>query len=132
MKLNRSLIALLCTGMLATAVYAEDAPAKEKKEAPKTEKKEKAKAISLTLPWKLLTTLTLEQKEKISKIHADVLEETKKLKEKEETECMAVLTPEQKDELEKALEKQKTDMKEKKAGDKKPADSKPADPKPAE
>ena len=129
MKLNRSMLALLCSGLLAAAVYAEDAPAGgEKKEAPKTEKKEKAKAINLTLPWKLLTTLTLEQKEKINKIHTESGEEQKKLREKEEADCMAVLTPEQKDELEKALEKQKAEAKEKKGGaEKKSPATKPAE-----
>jgi len=110
-KLNRSLLALLCSGMLAAAVYAEDAPAPEKKEAPKAEKKEKPKMIRLTLPYSLIESLTPEQKEQINKIHQAALEETKKIKDKEEADSMAVLTAAQKEELEKALEKQKAEKK---------------------
>ena len=111
MKLNRSLLALLCSGMLAAAVYAEDAPAPEKKEAPKAEKKEKAKPVKLVQPYSLIESLSPEQKEQINKIHLEALEETKKIKDKEEADCMAVLTAPQKEELEKALEKQKAEKK---------------------
>ena len=128
MKFNRSMVALLCSGLLAAAVYAEDAPKPAEKEAPKTEKKEKPHAIRLVQPWSLVQDkLTMDQKEKISKIHQDATEETKKIKEKEDADCMAVLTPEQKDELEKALEKQKAEAKEKKGPDKKTPATKPAD-----
>lgn len=128
-KLNRSLLALLCAAMFAGLVYAEDAPAPEKKEAPKTEKKERpARPARLTKPWSLLDDLKPEQKEAINKIHLESLAEKKKIDDKEEADCMALLTDAQKEELQKALDKEKAEMKEK---NKKPAKSTPAT-KPAE
>ena len=129
MKFSKTLLALAASTMLAGAVFAEgDAPDK-KPDAPKTDKKEvKAKPIKLVQPYSLIdASLTAEQKEKLNKIHMDALEETKKIKEKEETDSMAVLTDAQKAEIKAAQEKHEAEMKAKKAGggEKKADDKKP-------
>jgi Spy/CpxP family protein refolding chaperone len=53
----------------------------------------------LVKPWSMLTTLTPEQTTKIEKIHADALEEKKKIDAKEKDDIMALLTPDQVKEL---------------------------------
>lgn len=69
----------------------------------------------LTQPWSKLKSLTPEQITQIEKIHADALEQTKKIDAKEHDDIMALLTPEQVTELKSAEEKLKTDRKEKAA-----------------
>jgi len=116
-KVTRSLLVLICSVMLVGLVYAEDAPAPDKKEpATKPEKKEKLKPVRLTKPWSLLEDLTQDQKEQINKIHVAALEEKKKIDEKEDADCTAVLTDAQKDELLKAEEKEKKAAVKKKGG----------------
>ena len=129
MKFSKTLLALAASTMLAGAAFAEgDAPDK-KPDAPKAEKKEaKAKPIKLIQPYSLIeASLTAEQKEKLNKIHQEALEETKKVREKEETDSMAVLTDAQKAEIKAAQEKHEAEMKAKKAGgaEKKSDDKKP-------
>jgi Spy/CpxP family protein refolding chaperone len=58
-----------------------------------------ARAKKLTKPWSMLTTLSPEQTASIEKIHADALEERKKIDAKEKDDIMALLTPDQVKEL---------------------------------
>jgi Spy/CpxP family protein refolding chaperone len=53
----------------------------------------------LTKPWSMITTLTPEQTAKIEKIHADALEERKKIDAKEKDDIMALLSADQVKEL---------------------------------
>jgi hypothetical protein len=115
-----TLLALAASTMLAGAVFAEEGGDK-KPDAPKTEKAEKkegkVKPIRLVQPYSLIeSSLTAEQKEKLNKIHMDALEETKKIKEKEDTDAMAVLNDDQKAKLKEAEEKHEAEMKAKKGG----------------
>jgi Spy/CpxP family protein refolding chaperone len=57
----------------------------------------------LDKPWSEIKSLTPDQVEKIEKIHADALEQEKKIKEKEQDDIAALLTPTQVDEV-KAVE----------------------------
>lgn len=133
MKLNKSLLALVASAMVAGMVYAEgekpaatDAKHEEKKEAKETKP---AKAVKLNLPFSLIEgSLTAEQKESLGKIQAELRESTKKLAAKAEEDSMAVLNDAQKTELKAAQEKKAADMKAAKAADKgekaKPAEEK--------
>ena len=62
----------------------------------------------LTKPWSSIKTLTPEQTTQIEKIHADSLEERKKIEAKEKDDIMAVLTPAQVAELTAAEAKKPT------------------------
>jgi Spy/CpxP family protein refolding chaperone len=92
--------------------------------ADKTEKKEEKKASSgggrLVQPYSKMTTLSDDQKQKISDIHKDFNAQRKELDKKEREQIMALLSDEQKKEVEK-LE-----------GDKKSGGSKKADAKSTE
>jgi len=69
-------------------------------DSPTTQPAAKAPRLrKLTKPWSMITTLTPEQTAKIEKIHADALEERKKIDAKEKDDIMAVLTPDQVKEL---------------------------------
>jgi Spy/CpxP family protein refolding chaperone len=59
--------------------------------------------MKLDKPWSEIKSLTPEQTDKIEKIHADALEQEKKIKEKEQDDIAALLTPAQVDEV-KAVE----------------------------
>lgn len=52
-------------------------------------------------PYNKLTTLTADQKSKITEIHHKALADRKAIDDKEEADIMALLTPDQKAELEK-------------------------------
>jgi Spy/CpxP family protein refolding chaperone len=52
-------------------------------------------------PYNKLTTLTADQKTKITEIHHKALADKKAIEDKEEADIMALLTPEQKADLEK-------------------------------
>jgi Spy/CpxP family protein refolding chaperone len=52
-------------------------------------------------PYNKLTTLTAEQKSKITEIHHKALADKKAIEDKEEADIMALLTPDQKADLEK-------------------------------
>jgi Spy/CpxP family protein refolding chaperone len=106
-KLSKSLLALVASAMICGMTYAEE---EKKADAPKKDKP--ARAMKLTKPYSLIeSSLTQEQKDKINAIHAEFLAEQKKLKEKEDTDIKAVLTDEQKKELDAAVEKDKASMK---------------------
>jgi hypothetical protein len=103
-KLSKSLLALVASAMICGMSYAEDAADTKKPDKAAA----KPKMVRLTKPWSLIeASLTAEQKEEINKIHAAALEETKKIKEKEEADITAKLTDAQKEELKAALEKEK-------------------------
>jgi Spy/CpxP family protein refolding chaperone len=112
----------LCAALTLTSgslLIAADAPATQPAEG---------KAVhtrKLTEPWVLLKTLTPEQTSQIEKIHADSLEERKKIDAKEHDDIMAILTPDQKTELKEAMAKQKAERSEK-TGHKKAATTEPA------
>ena len=124
MKLSKSLLALVASAMVAGMVYAEEKPAST--DAPKAEKKEvKAKPVRLVQPYSLIeSTLSDDQKEKLAKIQADYNAENKKLREKAETDSMAVLTDAQKTELKTAQEKKMAEGKAAKGGAEKKAEEK--------
>jgi Spy/CpxP family protein refolding chaperone len=115
-KLSKSLLALVASSMVAGMVFAEPATDKPASDAKPAKKEVKAKPVRLTQPYSLIeSSLTDDQKQKISQIHQDFLTEQKKLKEKEDADIKAVLTDEQKKELDAALEKKTAEDKEKKA-----------------
>jgi hypothetical protein len=121
-----TLLALAASTMLASAVFAEEGGDK-KPDAPKTDKvdKKEAKAKPIKwLPYSLIdSSLTADQREKITKIHQEALEETKKIKEKEDTDSLAVLNDDQKAKLKEAEEKKEADKKAK-GGEKKTEEKK--------
>lgn len=67
------------------------------------------------LPWRKLDSLTDEQMDRIHEIHKTALEQIRAIREKEREDMLAVLTPEQRAELEAAIEKEKADRKAKQA-----------------
>jgi hypothetical protein len=73
----------------------------------------------IVAPFNLLTDLSDDQKTKIREIHAGILEEEKQLRQKEHDQVMAVLTDDQKKELDdmvsKAAAQKKADEAEKRA-----------------
>jgi Spy/CpxP family protein refolding chaperone len=73
------------------------------------------KKSKLDKPWSELKTLTPEQTDKIEKIHADALEQEKKIKEKEMDDIAALLTPAQVEEYKAVEAKDKVEQKEKSA-----------------
>jgi Spy/CpxP family protein refolding chaperone len=66
-------------------------------------------------PWSDLTTLTPEQKDQIMRIHAEAVDKINEIRDKEEADILALLTPDQHKELEAMKEKQKADQKAKRA-----------------
>jgi Spy/CpxP family protein refolding chaperone len=64
-----------------------------------TEPSEEKATRGVVAPFNLLTDLTDDQKSQIEAIHKDELAAEKKLREKEQDDCMAVLTDPQKTEL---------------------------------
>jgi hypothetical protein len=84
-----------------------------------------AKTGRLVEPWNLLKTLTPQQTTQIEKIHADALEQEKKIKQKEGDDILALLTPDQQTELKMAEAKHKQELKEKNAAKKKAATTEP-------
>lgn len=78
-------------------------------------------------PYNKLTTVTEEQKEKITEIHKKALAEKKAIDEKEEADVMALLTDEQKAELDKIEADRKAALKERNAERKKKGESEKPD-----
>lgn len=117
--------------------FAEDKPEGEKPAAEKKDKKDakEVKGPKLFGYWGKLTTLTPEQKVKIDEIHKAALAEKRKIDDKEEADITAVLTAEQKVELQglkdaeaaarKAKEADKKKEEPKKEEHKKEGDAKP-------
>ena len=69
----------------------------------------------LTEPWDEMKTLTPEQTQQIEKIHADALEQEKKIRDKERDDIDALLKPEQLKEVDAILAAKKEAAKEKAA-----------------
>jgi Spy/CpxP family protein refolding chaperone len=65
----------------------------------------------LAAPWNMLTDLTDDQKAKIADIHQKELDEEKKLKDQEKADITALLTDDQKKELDEALAKAEAEKK---------------------
>lgn len=88
----------------ATRVHAED-PATDKKEEKKDDKAKTAvKGPRMWGIWAKLTTLSPETKIKIKEIHDKALDEKKAIDNKEEADILALLSDEQKLELQKVKE----------------------------
>ncbi len=124
MKKLLGLIVIL--GLIAAVpVRAEEPAGGDKKEA----KVEKAKKQRLVKPWADLTTLTEEQRAKISEIHADFVEKMSQLRDDEEAAIFAVLSDENKAELEKQAAEKRQANKERNAARKanRGATTKPSD-----
>lgn len=81
----------------------------------------------LVKPWSELTSLTAEQKEQIMKIHAEAVDKINEIRDKEEADIMALLTPEQHKELEAMEAQRKADQKAKRLATKEKADDKAGD-----
>jgi Spy/CpxP family protein refolding chaperone len=83
----------------------------------------------LVKPWADLASLTAEQKDQIMKIHADAVDRINEIRDKEEADIMALLTPEQHKELDTMKAQQKAEQKAKRAAakDDKDGDGKPKD-----
>ena len=62
-------------------------------------RKGRSRAARLTMPWKLMTTLTDEQKEQIVEIHVAAVDAKHAIEEQERADIEAVLTDEQLEEL---------------------------------
>lgn len=90
-----------CFALFVVCAFAAALPlrAEEPREGDKKESKAPRK-LRLTKPWADLTTLTEEQKVRISEIHAEYVEKRKALEEEEEAAIMALLSDESKAELE--------------------------------
>ncbi len=90
-----------------------EAPAAPVQETSQPEAKDEkpAKPIRLINPWTKLTTLSDEQKVRIHAIHTEFLASLAELRKNERERIMAVLTDEQKQELQAALDKEAADRK---------------------
>jgi hypothetical protein len=105
----RIALAVVCAVMLCGVVIVRGDD--EKKDAP-----EKAAAKGkLVQPWSKLSDLSDEQKNQLREIHAKAMAEIKAIKEKEQTDSMAVLTDAQKAELAAISEKATVEKKTKSA-----------------
>ena len=109
-------LALLCSLALvvtSVVVVAQDGGAKDgDKGSDKTASRSRARMVK---PWSDLTTLTPEQKDQIMRIHAEAVDKINEIRDKEEADILALLTPDQHKELEAMKEKQKADQKAKRA-----------------
>lgn len=92
----------IASPVLTNTAFAEDAPA----EKPAKQEKKEVKGPKLWGVWAKLASLTPEQKIKIKEIHEKALAEKRKIEEQEETDIMALLTDEQKLELQKNKEEE--------------------------
>ena len=110
-------VSVVLAGAIATASD-DQAPATQPSGS---EHKEEAKAPAARggrwgfAPYNKLNTLTEEQKAQITAIHRKALDEKKAIEQREEEEIMAVLTDENKAELEKLLADEKAEKKAKAA-----------------
>lgn len=86
----------------ADAVTAAD----EASERPDKRADKKAKPVRLTKPWKMLTSLSEEQRTQIAQIHRKAIDEIKVIEAREREEIMAVLSDEQKSELTALMEQE--------------------------
>lgn len=114
--MHRWLVCLIVLGfgLAILPVRAAEEPAeKDKKEA--ADKSAKPKKLRLVKPWSDIASLTDEQKQQISEIHADYVDKMNRLRDEEQAAIMALLTEENKAELEKNDKAQKQAAKERAA-----------------
>ena len=101
-------------GLAILPVRAAEEPAEgDKKEA--QEKSAKSRKLRLVKPWADISSLSEEQKQKIAEIHADYAEKMNQLREDEEAAILALLTDENKAELERNQKAQRQAAKERAA-----------------
>jgi Spy/CpxP family protein refolding chaperone len=99
LRLAVGICVMLLVGAAGVWVHAQDATSADK---PK-----KSTSARLVQPWSKISSLTDEQKTKLRDIHAKAAADKKAIDDKERTDCLAVLTDEQKAEAEKLLAEQK-------------------------
>lgn len=129
-------VALLCSLALTLAlvvtsvVVAQDGGAKDgDKAAAGAPERPRSRAARLVKPWSDLTTLTAEQKDQIMRIHADAVDRINEIRDKEEADILALLTPEQHKELDELKERQKAEQKARRAAAKADDKDKAGEPK---
>ncbi len=105
MSLIKPLALALALG-IASPVLTNTAFAEDAAEKPAKQEKKEVKGPKLWGAWAKLASLTPEQKIKIKEIHEKALAEKRKIEEQEETDIMALLTDEQKVELQKNKEEE--------------------------
>ena len=74
-----------------------------------------ARPVKLTKPWKDMSSLTEDQKQKINAIHRKAVEEVKAIEQREKSDIMALLSDQQKAELTSMQEKESAEKKTKAA-----------------
>lgn len=100
MKPMRTLALTVALGLAsAAALHAQDA-----QDGPTTKPSRSTKGPRVIKPFANLTDLTFEQRTKIAAIHKQALADKKKIEDKEMSDCMDLLTPDQKDTLEKSMD----------------------------
>lgn len=101
-------------GLAILPVNAAEEPADaDKKEA--QDKSAKPRKLRLVKPWADISSLNDEQKQKIAEIHADYVEKMNQLRDEEEAAILALLTDENKAELERNQKAQRQAAKERAA-----------------
>jgi Spy/CpxP family protein refolding chaperone len=95
----------------AAKAAAQPAAKKETKSSAQAE----AKPVRLTKPWRDLTSLTDEQKQKINQIHRKSVADVKAIEQRERDEITALLNDQQKAELNALTEKEAAERKTKAA-----------------
>ena len=109
---------LLSLALVVTSVVvAQDGGAKDgDKAADKAGDKSASRSRArLVKPWSELTSLSAEQRDQIMRIHAEAVDKINEIRDKEEADILAVLTPEQHKELDDLKDKQKAEQKAKRA-----------------
>ena len=108
-------IAMLLAAFVAAGSY--HVIADEAGDQPKPEKKDKsAKKARVTKPWSELSSLSEDQKARITEIHQKAVDDIKEIQEREKQDIMALLTEEQKAELTEMDAKKKAEKKSAKKG----------------
>lgn len=95
----------------AAKAAAQPAAKKETKSSAQAE----AKPVRLTKPWRDLTSLTDDQRQKINQIHRKSVADVKAIEQRERDEIMALLSDQQKVELNALTEKESAERKAKAA-----------------
>jgi Spy/CpxP family protein refolding chaperone len=113
--------------VVTSVVVAQDGGAKDgDKAADKAAPRGRARLVK---PWADLASLTAEQKDQIMRIHAEAVDKINEIRDKEEADILALLTPEQHKELDDLKEKQKADAKARRAAGKADDKDKSGEPK---
>lgn len=102
----------------AISVHAEESAADKPEKADKSKSEQrvdKPKTYRLISPYNKLESLTAEQEEQLKAVHGRYLEQIKSLQQQEKEEMMAILTDDQKSELQRIDEQAKAARKAKAA-----------------